>query len=100
MKRAGMDLCRRFGRSEPTADSYPLRQPARRMRSAMPQRGETAIGYEAAIVPLVAEMIGEFGMQVEAASGESLQRRAVAPVAREKPAGFSRRGAGDRRCAR
>jgi hypothetical protein len=52
-------------------------------------------GVEPAIAPLARELGGEHRMQLEASPRERRERRAVAPVERQKAAGLARRGAGD-----
>ena len=75
------------------------RQPARQavgpygQRAARARRDRERV--EAAIAPVAAEFLGEFGVQSEAAPGEWCQRRAVAPVEGEKAAGLAGGRAGD-----
>ena len=71
------------------------REPAGRRTAGRSGEGGAAKRVEAAEAPVDAALLGEFGMQREAASRERLQRRAVAPVEREEAAGLSRRGVGE-----
>src|SRR6266576_3132682 len=52
-------------------------------------------GWTCAVSRSLAAVLGEFCVQIEAVARELLQWRAVAPMAREKAAGFAGSGAGD-----
>src|SRR5215469_2957205 len=55
--------------------------------------GEPSIGIEPAIAPIARNLLRQLGMQCKAAPRQRRQRRALAPIAREKPTGFSGGGA-------
>src|SRR5215471_6662417 len=60
----------------------------------MPSKpGEPSIGIEPAIAPIACKLFRQLGMQCKAAPCQRCQRRALAPIAREKPTGFSGGGA-------
>src|ERR1051326_1539111 len=63
---------------------------ARCRRAAM-----AAVSGDAAVTPIIAAVLGELRMQIEAAARELLQWRAVAPMPRQKAAGFAGGGAAD-----
>ncbi len=52
---------------------------------------ETAVGGEAAIAPIAADLAGQAGVKREAAPRQRFERRPVAPVERQEPAGFAGR---------
>src|SRR5215218_7395432 len=53
------------------------------------------IGRHAAVAPVLRDFLGEARVKRKAAASETLERGAVAPVARQEAAGLARRGAGD-----
>src|SRR5215469_737277 len=57
--------------------------------------GEPSIGIEPAIAPIARNLLRQLGMQCKAAPRQRRHRRALAPIAREKPTGFSGGGASD-----
>ena len=96
---AGMNLRRGFGRAQPLAHAHAGRQPAEIIGAGAARAGRrptAAIGVEPAIAPVAPDLLGEPGMQREAAAGQRAERRAVAPVERQKAARLARRRACDR----
>src|SRR5215469_2339052 len=60
----------------------------------MPSKpGEPSIGIKPAIAPIPCKLLRQLGMQCKAAPRQRCQRQALAPIAREKPTGFSGGGA-------
>src|SRR5215472_9229335 len=60
----------------------------------MPSKpGEPSIGIKPAIAPIPCKLLRQLGMQCKAAPRQRCQRRALEPIAREKPTGFSGGGA-------
>src|SRR5207237_1288022 len=64
---------------------------------AAAQPGGAAIGGEAAIAPITADLRRELVMQCKAAARQGFERRAVAPVQGKKAASLTRRRAGEPR---
>src|SRR5262249_22951361 len=92
----GMDLRGVLGRSQLLADGHVRRPPAKVvLAGAARKAGEAAIGVEPAIAPILNALLCQLRVQLEAAPRQRAEWRAVAPVARQEPAGFARRGAGD-----
>ena len=97
------EFCRdgpaRWYRSSPDAaiDGHPDGKPidAIGVLPWRPSAGDAAIGGEAAIAPVAADFLGEAGVQRKTAPRERLERRAVAPVERQKAAGFAGGGTGE-----
>src|SRR5947209_6316881 len=65
--------------------------------AAAAQPGGAAIGGEAAIAPITADLRRELVMQCKAAARQGFERRAVAPVQGKKAASLTRRRAGEPR---
>ena len=68
-----------------------------RWRRAVTARRRTipGISRHPPVAPVVVKLLGEARVKREAAARETLERGAVAPVARQEAAGLARRGAGD-----
>ena len=99
-EQGGVDLRGIPGRAELLADLEMSRDPiygVRRSAAAGVRRrgADAAISRDAAVTPSLAAVLGELCVPIEAVARELLQWRAVAPMAREKAAGFSGSGAGD-----
>ena len=76
------------------SEPFRRREPAGRAQRA-PGAGHHAQGLEPSITPFAVERARQFGMKLEAASGERRKGRAVTPVEGKKPTGLARRGARD-----
>ena len=91
---AGMDLGRGLGRAQGLGDGLPHRTTTPPHQPAVPSKpGEPSIGIEPAIAPIPCKLLRQLGMQCKAAPRQRCERRALAPIAREKPTGFSGGGA-------
>ena len=55
----------------------------------MPIAGEAAIGGQAPVAPIAAELLRQLGMQRKAPPREGFERGAVAPVERQKATRFA-----------
>jgi len=55
----------------------------------LPEAHRSAIGGEPAIVPIVADLLGQPGMQRKAAPSEGFEPCPVTPVECQKAAGFA-----------
>src|SRR5262249_34488932 len=75
-----------------------VRHPAQAIAAgtAARARGRKAgVGGHPPVAPVAADLLGELGMQREAAPRQRFERRAVAPVKGEEAARFARGSAGD-----
>jgi hypothetical protein len=91
-----MNLRGGFRRAELLRHRHRRRQPIDVIGvAATPCSGDAAIGGEAPIAPVAADLLGEPRVQCKAAPHEGRERGAVAPVERQKPAGLAGGRAGD-----
>ena len=93
---ARLDQRRRLRRAELTRERHSCGQPRSPASAAcrVVLDGITAIRREAPIAPGIAELVGELGVEREAAPCQSVERRAAAPVERQKAARLARRRTG------
>src|SRR5262249_35768990 len=91
------DQCRRVSRAEPARDGDPVCQPRPSVRSArgFALDGVAAVGGQTPISPGIAELGGEFGMELEASPRQFVERAAATPVERRDAARFAGWCAGD-----
>jgi uncharacterized protein YjbI with pentapeptide repeats len=92
---SGMYLRCVLGRTKLLADHHRGRKPTEFVSTARTaESAEATVGVEPAISPILGGALRQLSMEYKAAARQWCERRAVAPVARQEPARFPRRGAG------